>query len=278
MKKRNKKAQTTVFIIIAVVVLAIIAGILYFKNIPGQTNLDEEFFSSNELKPQVDRLQTAILDCTEQTSEEALTNIGLQGGYFNPPSESLKIGEIKIPYYYNQGSINRPSKSEIETELNNYIESNLESCFENINKNDLEIEYKNLAIESEINNDNIIFNYNTQIKITKDNKHIVFELEDHPKNIPSALSDILDIAYFITDTHEVDPEMYCISCVGDMAEEKDVYVSIVELAQDQMLVVISENRTSTQPYSFEFLNKYTGEEASPETPQNQAPQAPGSPQ
>ena len=51
--------------------------------------------------------------------------------------------------------------------------------------------------------------------------------------------------------------MICASCVSDMAEERNLYVDMLSFdTSDTTLVVISENMTSTEPYVFEFLNKY----------------------
>ena len=41
-----------------------------------------------------------------------------------------------------------------------------------------------------------------------------------------------------------------------MAEERDLYVNSFTLVNNSVLYVISENHTSDEPYSFEFLNKY----------------------
>ena len=67
---------------------------------------------------------------------------------------------------------------------------------------------------------------------------------------------MLEIATFITDSHKDDPDLICINCIADMAEERDMYVDLLDFADDSTLVVISENRTSTDPYIFEFLNRY----------------------
>ena len=42
-----------------------------------------------------------------------------------------------------------------------------------------------------------------------------------------------------------------------MAEERNLYVNSFDLINNSVLYVISENHTSDEPYSFEFLNKYS---------------------
>ena len=90
-------------------------------------------------------------------------------------------------------------------------------------------------------------------------------MNEHPITINSELNAILGVADFITESHKQDPAMYCISCVGQLAEANDLYVDIINFRENEMLIIISENHTSSEPYSFEFLNKYTGNEVSPLT-------------
>jgi hypothetical protein len=47
-----------------------------------------------------------------------------------------------------------------------------------------------------------------------------------------------------------------------MAEERNLYVSAFDLLNNSVLYVISENYTSDEPYSYEFLNRYPAPEVS----------------
>ena len=51
--------------------------------------------------------------------------------------------------------------------------------------------------------------------------------------------------------------MICINCVSDMAEERELYVDMLDFGDNSTtLVVVSTNMTESYPAVYEFLNKY----------------------
>jgi len=227
MKKRknpsskSKYAQTTIFIILAIIIVLLIAIASYFAYLNKQGDLDRKFFSSTQIKPSLNSLELSILDCNEDISIQALNLIALQGGYYNKPSSQyLELGNIFIPYYYNQKTINYPSKQQVELELSNYVDDKLTNCINNINRQGFELIYKKPITTTSIKQDNVEFNTNLRITITKDNHNIDYQLSDHLISITSELSSILELAEFYTLSHSEDSEMYCITCISDMADKK----------------------------------------------------------
>jgi len=76
----------------------------------------------------------------------------------------------------------------------------------------------------------------------------------------SSLNEIIEVADFITESHTSNPDLMCINCITELAKERKLYVDFIAFEEDTTLVMILENRTMEQPYVFEFLNKYTGDE------------------
>ncbi|MBT4165497.1 hypothetical protein HOE04_00475 [archaeon] len=259
-----KRGQVAIFIILALVVIGATAGIIYVKTSDKTSKQDREFFASLENKPSLNSIQSSIIDCSEETSKQALDTIAIQGGYYTKPENSLELSTSFIPYYYNQGTITQPSKTKIESELSSYINENLKECINQININDFKINQKSPETTTTINKENIQFTIDSPITIEKQDHKIIYELEDSPVTINSELNSIIELAEYITQSHNQDPAMYCISCVADMAEENDLYLDLIPMADQTSLLIISENHTSSEPYSFAFLNKYTGDEKSPD--------------
>jgi len=260
----NSKAQTTIFIIIAVIVVILIITFVYFNNSISFTKLDAEYFESSELKPQLTNIESLIINCLDETSKQALETIAIQGGYYQQPKKALELDDVFVPYYYYEGQYQNPTKQQIQTELEKFVNNNLKNCLNNIQVTDFTISIKTPKTQALIKQKNVEFKFDSQIKIIKDKKHVLFEINQHPLTQPSALYDILEVADYITESHKEDSEMYCISCVDELAEEKDLYVDIIPITDITTLIIISDNRTSSEPYSFEFLNQYTGDETSPE--------------
>ena len=93
----KKRGQATIFIIIAIVIVAIIISLIVFKNSSTKENQGAEYFKSQGLQPSINNIQDFIIDCLETTSKDALIKIGLQGGYNNPPELSHDMEWNFIP-------------------------------------------------------------------------------------------------------------------------------------------------------------------------------------
>lgn len=257
MKKR--KAQITVFIIVGVIIVALVIGAVYIGKTKIESDLAEKYFSQEGIKPQLNNIQESILNCIDITTEDSLIIIGIQGGYYNEPPEFFDLGWAFIPYYYNQGAFLMPSKEKISTELESYVNENLKYCLDEINVGDFTLDYNTPKTSANIKETLVSFTIDSSITIEREGNKIKFETKKHPSEQPSKLSEIIEIASYITDSHKEDPDMICINCVAEMARERDVYVDMLDFDETTTQIIISENKTSEEPYIFEFLNKYTVE-------------------
>jgi len=262
-KRFMKKGQVTVFIIVGLLIVGIVGGVGYSIKVNKDAKLSEEFFSSIEIKPQINNLQSSVFNCMDQVSKDGLEEIGIQGGFYEKPKKFFDLEWAFIPYYYYEGDFFMPSKKTIESELSKYVNDNLKICLDEIDSGDFEMNYKTAKTKTFIREKEVGFNIDLGVGIEKEGNKITLELEEFPVVVDSALSSILEVAEYYTYTHKEDPKMVCISCLGEVAEERDLYVDAINFDANTILVVISENMTASEPYAFEFLNKYTGDEISP---------------
>ncbi|MBS3093689.1 hypothetical protein J4456_03875 [Candidatus Pacearchaeota archaeon] len=114
--KKISKAQATAFIVLAVIIVAFAALIIYFNQNSYSSNLNR-IFSRLEINAQADQVQSSILGCLESTAKDALLIIGIQGGYYNKPEKLHDLEWSFIPYYYYEGQFLMPSTEKIESEL-----------------------------------------------------------------------------------------------------------------------------------------------------------------
>lgn len=253
MINKKKKAQVTIFIILAVLIVGIVIGYIILKkftNEPGGEDIEVVIHD--------DYIKEFIFDCIKDTSSESLEIIGIQGGYYNQPDYYKDIGWAFIPIYYNRGIISYPDKNLVENELAAFVDDNLENCLNSFDYENYELTYKSSKTIAQINKDNVKFTTDLPLTLTKNNNRVRFQLKDHTVIINSLLYDILDVSKFITDSHNDNSDLLCINCVTDMANEKDLYVDVFEYGDDKTeLVVISENKTGSESYIFEFVNIYS---------------------
>jgi len=257
MKKR--KAQITVFIILGIVIIISIAGIIYLGKTKIDSDLAKKYFAQGEIKSQLDLVHESIIDCIDTTTQDALTLIGIQGGYYNAPQGSYHLGQISIPYYYKDNLLQMPKKSTITTELQDYTNNNLKYCFQNIKIQGFNLNYKNPKTTTKIEKNQVSFKIDLSITIEKQGNKIKFETSEHPVTHESKLYEIIEIADYITTSHNENPNMICINCVAQMAQQREVYVDMFKFDETTTQIIISENKTSEEPYIFEFLNEYPEE-------------------
>ncbi len=108
MKKRIK-AQISVFVILAIILVA--TGILTFYTVKSSS---KNIFSQPEIKAKVSSILSSINNCEEISADSSVMRISWQGGYRNPPKNYLDLGWTFIPYYFFQEQTYLPEKSTIE--------------------------------------------------------------------------------------------------------------------------------------------------------------------
>ncbi|MEK6872767.1 MAG: hypothetical protein AABW90_02020 [Nanoarchaeota archaeon] len=254
-KKPNRAAQTTIFIILAIIIITI-AIVFYVKTYSQKQNLGREYFEKTGLQPSIKNIQNFVIECHEETSKSSLITIGIQGGYYNKPRYYFDMKSNFIPYYYYEGQILMPSKSTIENELSNYVDSNIESCLDKIKFQNFQLEYSKPKTRIIITPGKATFTTNLPVKIEHKGNKIDFELNKYPLDLNSSLNEIIEVAEYITNSHKENPELMCINCIAELAKERQLYVDFIAFQEDTTLVMLLENRTMSEPYIFEFLNKY----------------------
>lgn len=130
----SKRGQVTVFIILAVVLVASVA--LYF--------VFRDSVSTNKVPAEFESVYTNFLNCLESDVLEGVDLLETQGGYINLPdfeagsahspfSSQLNFLGNPIPYWYyvsgnNLPKVQVPSKSDLESELELFVEARFSDC------------------------------------------------------------------------------------------------------------------------------------------------------
>jgi hypothetical protein len=131
---KNKKAQVTIFVIIGILIVVIIIGFLYIKNLqkPG----------ANE-KPETNSI-TVFESCLEEDLKETVEMITSQGGYLNNSlditfqfKDSQKIQEISYLCYTYQSYFSCKNQepllmNHLEEEIATGISKKVRICFDEI--------------------------------------------------------------------------------------------------------------------------------------------------
>ncbi len=118
-----KRGQTTVFAIIALLIIAIAVLTTYLTRPQPRTELPSAITLPQYAQP----VQTMLQSCTQQAAEDAIILTASHAGYLNPPKE-YNYPPLTTAYLYDKGQSFLPSIEKMEQEIAKAAEELLRSC------------------------------------------------------------------------------------------------------------------------------------------------------
>jgi len=195
----NKRGQVTIFIIVAVLVIAAIALFFTFRG-----TLQGEKPVSPEAAP----IANFVQECFESTAEGSLYEIAKKGGY-NFAEEATKTG---ITYYLIDNKNYLPSISIVETEISDYITRKIFLCTKNFAVfTDYEIEQGNLHVSAQILENTVFFNMDYPLTIERGGK--ISKINEFETTIPSRIKIVYDSVFEFEMEQMKNRENFCLSCL-----------------------------------------------------------------
>ncbi len=117
----------TIFIVLGILVLMIVAGIMYAVNM----------FTSEQLKAETPETQTSFIsafvnNCLEKATIKGMEIVFAQGGYYRFPPNldifSFEDEKLEVPVYFQNNKVELPAIPEIETEVSRAANVALLEC------------------------------------------------------------------------------------------------------------------------------------------------------
>ena len=202
--QRNKKAQVTIFIIIAIIIVAAVGGYFLLKG-----KIKPAVVSAN-LEP----AYNAFLSCVKDNTQVGVNILEGQGGYiylpdfepgsgYMPFSSQLNFLGNPIPYWYYVSGNNFekeqvPSKRNMEKELASFIDEKIHNCFlDSYLEKGFGISMGEPHSDVDIKNSEIEVNLNMNLALEKANETVV--VKNHKVIVKSKLGSLYDSARKIYD-------------------------------------------------------------------------------
>lgn len=247
----NKRGQVTVFIILGIILLLALVLIIALKK-------EVVIFKPEELIPaEKSQIENYITSCIGRLGQEALEQVGLQGGYVevparivNDPNLHLKVSPMhSVPYWaYGQNQA-IPSLEQIKQEIDNHVEKNLRSCLFNLEAfqktYDL-VEMSNLVADTEIVKKKVIFNVRWDIEIRDKAGEKITEVIDHSAESDVKLKTAYETAKKIVEAELDDLKLEDLTQDLIALEHPDVPVAGLELSCQRKQWGVGEAKTALQ--------------------------------
>jgi hypothetical protein len=239
-----KRGQATIFIIIGIVLVLIIAlGFIFREGLTEQLQTIG-IIQEQQLSEEAQEVYDHVEGCLETIGEEALILVGAQGGTIEP------TGYKDIRYWYH--STNKILKTkEIEQEISNHINSNLEAC---TTLEEYNVEVGEFETETEILNEKTIITTSWDLEVyNEEGKEKISQIEysfDH------RIYDILEFINEILNSYLTDS--LCLSCINDYALENEFEVTI-NLYEENIWILTLEDLENDYFFNIALKKELTNE-------------------
>jgi len=242
-----KRGQVTLFIILGIVILVVIALIFGLRNILG-IGISSDKFISLKMGPLVDDLNK----CIKENADEGIVLIGKQGGTLKPIKYRMYNGN-KVNYLcYNIVGDERCSNrmvvlNDMEGELNDYLQFELANCVDTralAKKLFYKVDIEKLSVDTRILGDNVVVNVKYPITISKGAATLT--QEDFSQTINRPLGDLYNTVYDIIDSETTSGQFLQLPYM--LAKRGSVEINVDKPYPDKIYILNKKNDN----YIFQF--------------------------
>jgi len=157
-----RKAQTSVFIIVGIVLLVIVIMTFYLIN---QNTIEVE--EPGDIRQ---ALTEQVQDCFDMNTENSVDLLGLQGGYLTEPVQVFSTSEFSTAYLYYYGANLLPTIEQMEKNLSYFVEVSLPLCLDLSSYPQAQVELVRPDVEADIVPKKVLFELDWPIMVEVDNQ------------------------------------------------------------------------------------------------------------
>jgi hypothetical protein len=224
----SKRGQITIFVIIAIL---IVAGIVFFFMVK-----DKYESNKSDIPLAITPAYNFIIDCIKNTGQNAILDLAKNGGY------SIYSGQIStskgIPYYIKDNQSIMPNLDRISMEFKLYLATHIPECVDKLNH--FNITYSIPNTETKIYNEKIIFDIEFPIVIIKNN-HTYSLKEFKDISLNTKFGTLINASNQIVISELNHGSGICLSCINEIAQNNNLRVDLVEdQFENATLVTLSD--------------------------------------
>lgn len=248
-KRWNKSGQATIFIIIAVLVIAF--AVLFFALRGGLRK-------GEVLSPELAPVANFVEECLEESARSGVSSIALSGGYYDVPEPKKKFIPSDIPYYWYSGKSSIPSIEVVEIELSKYIDENLLDCTGDFDKfEDYSIQQGKVSSKSFFLSDKLKIELSYPLSVRKGN--FTGQLNNFEKEIDTNFYEAYLLVEDILTEQEKSPNSVPLGAISSLAYENGFNFDTVTLDGDVLYFLVF-NQDEENEFTYAFAGNYDWED------------------
>ena len=253
----GKKGQVTIFMVLAIFILAASSLFFYFKSDAQKQELEKEVMKAIEVHRDLIPVKEYYENCVNGLTQEAILLAGYQGGFVELisgfPSMKTSFSDVHFWKFEESRLVWSDFNDFVASQINKYLKENMHSCIEETKEKFPGVSYSdNAAPTTAIAQDSVAVSIDYPISISlggRTSYHDKFSTK-----VPVRLGLILDSARKIADKQIDDVDKIDL----DFLSKFDFSVSAIVIGDGQILYKIVDKKSmiNSQPYIFLFAEKY----------------------
>jgi len=264
----NKRSQITQFIALGIVVVIIVAVILFSQTSIKEEQTEKEITESTAVTANGLAVSQFVKGCMDTTAKTGVLYAGLQGGYTDLPPSYFSVAYSDVPYYYNNGNRSIVQLSDIETQLERFINSNIKACindFQTFTEKGVVVSAGTPTADVTLNpatGMSVLLNYDLSVG-TEGNQEILSKFK---ASYNYRMGAVREVAQKIVDKVSQNPKLIPLSELTDIGRTYNVNIDSISYGPDTVIYMIEDPNTVVEgdtPLIFLFAVR--------QTPTNRAP-------
>lgn len=246
---KTKRGQITIFVIIAIALIASIAVFLYLRE---QTELSKQ----QTLPPESRDIREYIQYCVDTSLIDGTRLVGLQGGYFAMPQNYLHTNLSDIAYGYYLGKDTLATNEIIQNEIASYMNLVIPICFDTNDYPTLDIKTKQINPKVKIDSTRVSAEVTFPIVIRNINETSAASeiAEPYYSEIPVRLDEIRNFARSIVEKEVQDPVHADISYL--LSSKYQILIFPYDNKTTVYSIIDNSSQVENISYVFQFANKF----------------------
>lgn len=243
-----KRGQITVFIIVGIVILVILALFLFIRG-EKEIEMPEEIDTTS--------VKNFVSSCLAITGKEAAVYTGKLGGYYVVPEPYVVYENSLVPVYCDEGVNKTPAKERIEQEISAYVDNNLIACINDFsNFPGMKIEAGDISTKTTITQNGLLFELTYPLLINEKQSLDLFT-----KEVPIELGKIYSVVNEQIKDQVSAPESVCVECMVDYGLQNNLEFDLIDYGGNNIIIILKDMETEIngEPYKFIYAVKLTEE-------------------
>tara|TARA_Y100000310_G_scaffold332783_1_gene409010 strand:+ start:1314 stop:2072 length:759 start_codon:yes stop_codon:yes gene_type:complete len=215
----NKRGQTTLFIILGIIIVVLVA--LFF--VGRKTEIIPDLFPAADAQGELNDIDDHVTDCLAEIGDEYVRQIALQGGYLSVGADTYRLwNDTTVSYLcWNQEGLPTCSnrlltEAHMEDELEEVITEALSTCINIYDYSDDLQAADDWVLEVDVNYDSVDLYLDYPVQVVKDEDSASTDGFEESLNLP--LGELFDVSQYIVNQHAewgvFDPLLYMLGQAG----------------------------------------------------------------